>query len=272
MIRCYKKYILLCALALCLLVTAACAADPADERVQDSPFGHAYAVEAAPYENGMFGGGYYTGSTETCYRISPDGSLLILYSGDDGRLPVGTFTEITLAEANFDNYINDPIGAEMRQNNKKSWRLDANRIDCDFYYLLLQTDGTLFLSYGYDSEEIRLIRWVRQLRETADFPTDLYGAYVPNGCLYMNPLSSTLAAGGDDLCWSPLDENGVPVDSAAISFTLQNGDAPTTGGTLYIDRFNKGTGRDPLYTARIVGAGLTLDRYTDTAYAVVRAN
>lgn len=199
-----------CALALCLLVTAACAVDPKEPT--DSPFGHAYAVEDAPYENGMFGGGYYTGSTETCYRISPDGSLLILYSGEDSWLPVGTFTETTLTKSNFDDFINDPIAAEIRQNCQKAWRLNANRADSDFYYLLEQTDGTILLGYGYNSDEIRLIRWVRQLRETADFPTDLYGAYVPNGCLYMNPLSSTLAVGGDDGSRYVISDTGFAID------------------------------------------------------------
>ncbi|MBQ8585873.1 MAG: peptidase M56 BlaR1, partial [Butyricicoccus sp.] len=80
-------WVSLSALALCLLVTAACAVDP--KAPSDDPFGHAYAVEEITYQDGMYGFGYNEPSDAPHYRIGPEGQLLV---GGTDWMPCGAFT------------------------------------------------------------------------------------------------------------------------------------------------------------------------------------
>ena len=109
-----------------------------------------------------------------------------------------------------------------------------------------------------------------QFRFRLDLPYDEISAFCAEGQLQNGDASDTLLtyAAGEALWWSPLDENGVPVESAVISFALQNGDAPTTGGTIYIERWGDSTKR-PAYIARVVGTGLTLEN-ADDGTAIIR--
>lgn len=69
--------------------------------------------------------------------------------------------------------------------------------------------------------------------------------------------------------WSPYDENGDAVSSAAIYFSIIRGDNTFYNGTLYIDSDVGNTGW--IYTAAIVGEGLHLDHNSEAEGGIISA-
>lgn len=62
---------------------------------------------------------------------------------------------------------------------------------------------------------------------------------------------------GNGLCWSPLDEDGVLAEQAAIRFSLSDAAGAAYAGTIYLTA-SGGTDSRRVYTASLVGTGLHL--------------
>ncbi len=168
------------------------------------------------------------------YRISEDMLLSSCQaSGKDGQwTSLGTLTETELDRENFDarfqgteyEWMRKESPSSIRKNNVKAWLLlchDALSGRDTLYYLLQQENGELLLAWGiYDSlekgdpysDDTVILQIVRLAREVTSTDASLYipgisvtelvpgTTYVSYQCLYMNPLSSFAAIGGDSGC------------------------------------------------------------------------
>ncbi|MBQ2926984.1 MAG: hypothetical protein IJD98_00260 [Oscillospiraceae bacterium] len=121
-----------------------------------SPFGHTYrAVEISVR---LFHADFrYTGDMPS-YELTSDEMLKIKFNADSEHLQeTGTFDSITLDEENFDRYFpasDQWVGisaGELRQKNARAWRLltEPETTNADFYYLLQQEDGSLYITQGH---------------------------------------------------------------------------------------------------------------------------
>lgn len=150
------------------------------------PFGHNYRVASVAFEAPQYSF-TYTPDTAPRYSLTSDYQFLvmgdILQEGNaDEWKALGGLSEISLTEDNFDRYfiIVDGISGlrgeksieQLRRDNHKAWQLilenDLNRV---FYYILQQSNGDIYLAYGYHSAESEgasstsLIRWLFQLEQ-----------------------------------------------------------------------------------------------------------
>lgn len=73
---------------------------------------------------------------------------------------------------------------------------------------------------------------------------------------------------GCALYWSPSDEEGKPVTSAKIFFTVMNGDTPIYQGNIYLEGTSSSDSRR-IYNASLVGAGMYLSPNTENEGAVI---
>ncbi len=150
-------------------------------RPETEVFGYRYSVEEivydAPQYSYMFGP-----DTKLVYELAKDATLTetgsssseIAFSPWGVR---GTAVRIKLTYENFDQYVENMIGinliqdisASLRQENKKAWYVasseEENKI---FYYILLQKNGDIYLTYGYErgigmEEDNSNIRWIFKL-------------------------------------------------------------------------------------------------------------
>ena len=83
--------------------------------------------------------------------------------------------------------------------------------------------------------------------------------------------SSMLLEEGEALYWSPLGENGIPVTSADIRFSVHKDGIMTYAGTIYIESSGGSNHGRPVYTASLVGTGLHLSPNTETEGGVISA-
>ena len=115
------------------------------------------------------------------YRFTEDGRLLesnswVLADGSNDWTDCGTLEEIALTRENFDNlftirdegFWNDSLSPEvLRKNTRTAWKAVRENGDSSvLYYVLLQDNGSVFLTYGYEQRgglQYPNIRWVFQL-------------------------------------------------------------------------------------------------------------
>ena len=71
-------------------------------------------------------------------------------------------------------------------------------------------------------------------------------------------LAGALTINGENVFWSPMDQNGYLADSAAICFTVHNGAQMLCAGTLYITSSGGAEDGQRIYRASMVGTGLHL--------------
>ena len=83
--------------------------------------------------------------------------------------------------------------------------------------------------------------------------------------------SSMLLKEGEALYWSPLGENGIPVTSADIHFSVHKDGIMTYAGTIYIESSGGSNHGRPVYTASLVGTGLHLSPNAETEGGVISA-
>lgn len=83
--------------------------------------------------------------------------------------------------------------------------------------------------------------------------------------------SSMLLEEGEALHWSPLGEDGVPVTSADIHFSVHKDSIMTYAGTIYIESSGGSNHGRPVYTASLLGTGLHLSPNTETEGGVISA-
>ncbi len=143
------------------------------------PFAHSYRVESISYDAAHYNFAY-TPETAPLYNLTSDCTLMILEDKKSNEwLQAGGFTEIALNEGNFDEYFRidaiwDGTSAnELRKNNEKAWKavVSPDIPDSVFYYLMLQENGDVYLTYGYfnpannadKKSDDSSIRWVFKL-------------------------------------------------------------------------------------------------------------
>lgn len=115
------------------------------------------------------------------YRFTQDGRLLesngwVLAGGSGDWTDCGTLEEITLTRENFDSlftiqdegFWNDSLSPEvLREDTQAAWKTVRENGDASvLYYVLLQRNGSVFLTYGYEQRgglQYPNIRWVFQL-------------------------------------------------------------------------------------------------------------
>lgn len=73
---------------------------------------------------------------------------------------------------------------------------------------------------------------------------------------------------GCALYWSPSDEDGVPVTSAKILFTVMQGDTPVYQGNIYLESYS-GSNDRRIYDASLIGAGMYLAPNMENEGAVI---
>lgn len=214
----YKKpafWVMAAALVLCVIVAVCFLTDPVEP-----PFGTAYAVETVVYADLAFSSGPEHFAADV-YTVTENGVLL----GDGEEL--GKAKKIRLTPENFDQLVVSAVewteaawkgGYNMtllRDQNETAWSVQTQ--DDVFYYLLRQSNGDIYLTYGYDRENdgedfvrfvFRLGQWHGDeneydpygwrdgvdvaVTEAADSLAD-GSAYYTTACVFMNPLSSTLS-------------------------------------------------------------------------------
>ena len=175
------------AVILCAAVIIACAVNP-DGEAEENIFGKTYKASELVYDAPMYSF-LYDLSGSPWYQVDEDMYLHILEDLDsDNWLHPGVFEETELTTRNFVNYFRaDTAGlgwtdgfsaVRLCHNNQKAWRLcvDKTLTDSVFYYLLLQKNGEVYLTYGYYDPEGETdpmsddssIRWVFRLTDAAD--------------------------------------------------------------------------------------------------------
>jgi len=209
-----KVWITITALILCLAVLIACAANPAENKPENNPaelqnpFDRNYHITGTAYMASAFS---YTPPVDNIpdYKITLDGQLRMYDGVLPGSLYLGTLTEITLTEKNFDDLVDTSVWAgqdssanseiwqsygvydspaEIRENNARAWKAETDIANIPpWYYFLQQKDGSYLLCISYTE----YIRWIHCLE-----PANPDGAYHSVKCVYMNPFSSSL--GSDD--------------------------------------------------------------------------
>ncbi|HHW32197.1 MAG TPA: peptidase M56 [Clostridiaceae bacterium] len=176
----YRKpaFWIIIAAVVTLIVVAVCfLTNPKDsDSIRIDPFGKYYKVRDIIYESGAYAFSYIT-ETAPKYFVTNKKELLVLEDkGSTNWVNAGTFEEIRLTKDNFDRYfwgVREPASS-LRSNNQKAWCLLVTDLsDTVFYYLLLQKNGDVYLTYGYyDASEKddpgsddTSIRWVFSLIE-----------------------------------------------------------------------------------------------------------
>jgi|GEM_PF-900324 hypothetical protein len=176
----YKKpafWIIIAAVATCIVVAVCFLTNPKDsDSKRTDPFGKYYKVGDIIFESGIYAFSYTT-ETAPKHCVTNEKELLVLENKSSTNwLNVGTFEEFMLTKDNFDRYFSGVRGSasSLRSNNQKAWRLLVTDLpDTIFYYLLLQKNGDVYLTYGYyDASEKddpgsddTNIRWVFSLVE-----------------------------------------------------------------------------------------------------------
>ncbi|MBQ8831545.1 MAG: PASTA domain-containing protein [Oscillospiraceae bacterium] len=206
----FKKpavWITVVAVIICIAVIFICAADPKEKAEERDMFGTVYSTNGLAYVDGMFSyvpeektaGKYYVDDNGTMYERG--------WTAEEGWNEMGTFEKFGLTKSNFDELFR---GVEMwsggcsadkiRKSNVNAWEFTNGG---NFYYLLEQDDGEVYLAIGHNDKDFEepLIRWLFVLEATGkgEFPEyALSGdSYVSYQCLYMTPVSSFAAVGGD---------------------------------------------------------------------------
>lgn len=159
--------VLLCAAAaLCFLT------NPKEKLLTaPKPFGHPYQVEAVTYAAAQYDFSF-TPQTAPLYVLTSDYQLMestdtpVGFEKNDGYWALcGSAEEIRLTEKDLEeNTVEDPSLHELVRKNKKAWIVNRQTQDHSiFYYIMLQKNGDVYLSYGYDTEDSSLIRWIFKL-------------------------------------------------------------------------------------------------------------
>ena len=124
---------------------------------------HRYMVSEIEYAAPQYNFAY-TPHTAPQYCVTADSTLMVKNDILDTRdsaewLELGSMKETELTKDNFDRYFDfngeggwEKLTAEqIRQNNKKAWRISGTKdSNATFYYLLFQKSGDVYLTYGYE--------------------------------------------------------------------------------------------------------------------------
>lgn len=223
----YKKpafWVIIAAVLSCIVLAVCFLTDPEKEKAggfltdpekgNAYPFSNTYQVENVSYNAVNFDFAY-TPDTAPLYRLTAQQTLMVCEDkATQTWLDAGACREIELAKENFDDYFmldaiwNGTDAQSLRKDNQKAWRVvTPDQLSNDiFYYILLQKNGDLYLTYGYMNRssvssvyvETPFIRWTFKL-----MPCDL-SAYPEVDEIRIAQLL-------DSICTSPA-ESSVPGD------------------------------------------------------------
>ncbi len=250
----FKKpaiWISIIAVVVCIAVIFICTADPRSEENEDI-FGQAYAIPEIIYMDGKLSYLPATDDSTTIY-ISENGWIYEKgWAQESGWTNCGKLKSVRLTKSNFDDYfLLDGMmwGGEynerrLRFGNKNAWELNYNG---NLYYILQQRNGEMFyvvISNNYSTQQlsvigegisdefcVRLIYKMATAEDSEHIEYSISGeSYVPYSCLYMSPLSSFAAMGGDSgYRYIILDNNGLSENSGFVMINRATGDIKSLG-------------------------------------------
>lgn len=236
----YKKptlWVIVVAVISCIAVAVCFLTNPKDKTFHD-PFGYSYRVETVAYDAPQYNF-TYSPKTAPLYTVTSYNELVILEEQkSDEWTTAGIFSEIQLTEENFKSCFtkydlyNESDADKLLQNNSKAWQLFASEPDSNppsnvFYYLLLQKNGDVYLTYGYFNPDNMTapnadmsIRWIFKLKEDSTAAPGLVGGenndaenkqFTVNLCIVDGADKGILvlagAGEGDVYTLNPFDEN-----------------------------------------------------------------
>ena len=174
----------LLAAATCIILILSFALNPkTGELFAPEPFGHTYRVADVTYSAPQYSF-VYTPETAPQYCLTSDYVLMVkndLLQANDTEdwQQLGSMSEVVLTQKNFDRYILGGTGGwignetveQFRKHNRRAYQLimknDPNQVS---YYVLLQKNGNVYLSYGYNfaadqtkDQSTASIRWIFQM-------------------------------------------------------------------------------------------------------------
>lgn len=185
----YKKpafWIILAAFISCVAV-AVCfltnpkTAEPEGDISQPAPVSAgAYAVEEVTFESGVYSFTVQAGVNTPIYAITEQMHLLSQkeHSEDGQWTDLGVLEETQLTAETFDSLFLEPgtwaqgkNAQALRENTAKAWQLIYSGNIC--YYLLQQSDGELYVSFGYTGSAHYGIRWLFKIKADPNVPTGM---------------------------------------------------------------------------------------------------
>jgi len=198
-------WVTIVALVLTIGLLICCAADPKQTPANDI-FGKSYVTvetisEPALYSGSTHGKSFY-------FDIAEDGTFT--WVQDVASKEFYKLEEVQLTEENFDVYLGQATGSELRQNNKAAWGWQEAGSLC---YILQQRNGTIYLVGGNIESRSPALSWIFAFRlhtkedapvthiaaPPSNFLKTPFGmAYTGTPC-YVSPLISTLPT---DQGWS----------------------------------------------------------------------
>ena len=153
----------------CILAALCFLTDPLQTEAPPSPFGADYRASAAIYSSAGSPSDAMAQELPHC-RLSQERHLLILRDAVSGNwLDAGALEEVALTKNNFDAYFyaddgfEDSSAAVLRRRNARAWRvlLSPEAYQSDFYYLLQQQDGSLYLAFTTSPRQTTPIPTIR---------------------------------------------------------------------------------------------------------------
>lgn len=168
----YKQpafWVVAVAVVVCVIVAVCFLTNPKGKRpYAEEPFGHNYRVTEIVYDAPQFSFAYMV-DTAPQICLTADYQLIALGGISDWAANVG-MQEMPLTIDNFDRYIEANgeggmynISMEtLREENERAWcgRIPVDNGDSEFYYVLKQQNGDVYIVYGYEGEEGGRIRWI----------------------------------------------------------------------------------------------------------------
>lgn len=207
----------------CCMIAAVCFLTNPKEKLLHAPepFCHSYRVKDIVFDAPWYSFTYFE-ETAPLFSFSSDYVMMAKdmqeEHGDWFQIR-GGFEEVKLTKHNFDAYFKPVPGADgptsllgadklvkgIRKENDKAWRMKVSESNIEdalageqaFYYLLLQRDGSVYLTFGYEDKEkdATHIRWLFELERIC----------LVNARVYTEKLETTL-----DTIWYP--DGGVDYD------------------------------------------------------------
>ena len=139
-------------------------------------------------------------------------------------ISMGRFEEVTLTRKNFDAYFHSSASiqdsqekinksmnaASVRRQVARAWQLMTQEdvYQPNYYLLQLENGGLGLVAWESDGDK-GVIKWMIDLEVAEPEPVDVQvgTTYCSKDCLYMNPLSSYAAIGGDSGSYYRIEEN-----------------------------------------------------------------
>lgn len=210
----YKKprfWGVVAAMAVCTIVCVSLLTNPVSNGFQaPEPFGHSYQVKEMIYDAPNYRNATVLGLAPQ-YGLSSDYVLVsIRYVGSEEAGKVeqdvrmcGSADEVRLTSDNFDRYFDNNLEdgqtnggypEEIRRRNRSAWQV-IDEENKEFYYILRQKDGTVYLAYGdlAEDESQSHIRQMYALEVLPELSCDavseglhayVEGTYYPDGFDY----------------------------------------------------------------------------------------